>query len=147
MTKAINIFVTTIIADLFGLLITVLAWAIMGDSNAGLLVIFVFGNIFIPTLIGVILFRFVKSITYQTDSIISLLRQSVILTIIFLFGLVIWSIADGLFTDGLTGSIFYQIKQDFISEFLGYVPATIAIALIIPFIDNWLRKSLKQSAK
>ncbi len=146
MTKAINIFVTTIIADLFGLLITVLIFAIMGDSNTGILAIFVFANILIPTLIGVMLFRFLKSITSQTDSIISLLRQSVTLTISFLFGLIIWAIADVLFADGLKGSLLYQIKQNFISEFLGYVPATIAIALIIPFIDNWLRKSLKQSA-
>jgi hypothetical protein len=119
MKNAIDILLTTIIAVLLGTLITAVWFFISGEANYALLgIIWTIGALFIPTLIAVMIFSFIRSKTYPTDTTIGLYKQGLILLTILFCGILIWSILDVIFSSPLN-TFYFRLQENFVSQFLG----------------------------
>jgi hypothetical protein len=148
MKQATDIFLTTLIAILFAGLVTLLAdLCFVASDSMGLLIILVIGNLFFPTLLAVLLFRFIKSISYPSNSLKGFITQSLLLLSILLLGLLMWSVFDVVFSDAKDASFFSRLLENFSTEFLGFIPATIAISFAIPPLDYLLSSKTKSFMK
>lgn len=101
---------------------------------AGLLT---FGNILLPTLGAVIIYSFIKRWTTFTRILPTLVFQITILVILFIFGLFAWAAIDAYLFETLT---LENIKDDYKSQFSGFLPVVFSEAVLIPIFDLWLTK-------
>jgi hypothetical protein len=130
----------TLIADIFGCLGMGIFYGLKEKSLdvAFIGLIYSFGNIFIPLLIGVGLFQFLVRGTTNQIKMKVLLLQILSLLILFIMGLIAWATID-LIIDSKHLSI-ENIMGDFNSQFLGFTPALVIAAVAIPIIDKVLKK-------
>jgi hypothetical protein len=93
--------------------------------------ILTFGNIVIPTLLGVLLFQIVKNKIKFANETKTLVLRMLVLIVVFILSLIMWAIGDVGFSD-LT---LQNIKEDFNSQFSGFSLIAISLAIAIPSID------------
>ena len=130
----------TLLTDL-GCCVLMLIIFTTGESfGMGLYVsILIFGYILIPTIIAVLLFLLLRKKTTLKTPLKTILLQASILIPLFILGLYIWATIDilSLPYEKLTWE---NIQQDFNTYFSGFLPVTIAQAILIPVLDHWLTK-------
>ena len=130
----------TLLTDL-GCCVLMLIIFTTGESfGMGLYVsILIFGYILIPTIIAVLLFLLIRKKTTLKTPLKTILLQASILIPLFILGLYIWATIDilSLPYEKLTWE---NIQQDFNTNFSGFLPVTIAQAILIPVLDHWLTK-------
>ena len=137
-----RLILTTILADLAGCLTT--GVMLLFDKDISLLpfvLIFTFGNILIPTLIAALIYQQIKQMSHINQRK-TLILHSVTMTLISLLAIIIWTIIDTFYSFGLKDLTFIHIKNDFRTQFSGFIPATMSVALTIPFIDHFLTNKL-----
>lgn len=101
--------------------------------------ILTFGNILIPTLIAIILFRLLYNKTKLHNNLATKAFQAIVLSLIFVAGLYTLAILDILFLD-IGELTLVNINNDFNSQFVGFLPIAFCEALIIPFVYSLLNK-------
>jgi hypothetical protein len=126
-----RILLTTLFATLLGCLIAGVLFLFESSGMALYGAILTFGNIIIPTLLGVLIFQIVKSKINFANETKTLVLRMLVLIVMFILALVIWAIGDVAFSD-LT---LQNIKEDFNSQFSGFSIIAISLAIAIPSID------------
>lgn len=130
-----NIIKLTVLVDLASCLVMFFSTLITKPNHAFGALFFSFGNLLVPTFIGVLIFRFVRKWLIVSNPFRTVLFQTVILTFIFLIGIFIWAVADVLLYGNLHQDN-WNITKEFNSEFKFWLPALFSLAFFIPFIDN-----------
>jgi hypothetical protein len=132
--------VNCLLTAMFGLLMTI----VKGDIQYFFyLTIFTLPNIIIPGLLATIIFLSLKSKLWVADNFRDILYTGTTLTLIFLLGLITWSIIDILaFGDSLT---FDKIFKDFKTQFLGFSPLTLSTAVALPILDKRIERRIKNA--
>ena len=96
-----------------------------------------FGNILIPTLAAVLIYLLLKRWVMIASPILKIMIQILLLITIFIFGLHVWAAIDSFLFETLTWE---NIKNDYDSQFAGFLPVVLTEAILIPNIDLWLTK-------
>ena len=135
-----RIILTTILADICGCISAGLI-SLYSEENSGiflLVVIYMFGNIFIPTLIGVLLYQVIKKKLPIGNSTNRFILHITILILILVIGVLLWTMLDV-----INNFTIENLIEDFNRDFRGFIPFALVIAVAIPSIDILLtRKSL-----
>lgn len=84
----------TLLSDLAACLVMFLYYLLVDQYLAFLVLFFSFGNLFVPTLIGVPVFRLIRKKLILSNPFRTVAFQTCVLTIIFLIGILIWVKAD-----------------------------------------------------
>jgi hypothetical protein len=93
------------------------------------------GNIFFPTMIGAIIYLFIKYKVKLRNKIQTILLQVFVLCLIFVSALFIWAMIDTLLRFGEDNKFTVEnILRDYNSEFSGYLFVALFQALAIPFL-------------
>ena len=124
----------TLLADLASCLVMFLSYLVIKPNKAILALFYSFGNIFIPTFIGVLIFRLLRKKMILSDPFRTIAFQTFVLTLIFLAGIFIWATVDVLLFGNLHSG-HWNIAKEFNSEFKFWLPALFSLAFFIPFID------------
>lgn len=128
----------TLLADLVSCFIMFFSYLLFDPEHAFLALIYTFGNILIPTLIAVIIYRLLRKKTTLSNSFRTIAFQICILIIIYLIGIFIWAVADIMLFGHLTHN---NITKEFNSEFKPWLPALFSLAFFIPLIDYKIWKN------
>jgi hypothetical protein len=126
-----RIFLTTLFATLLGCFIVGMLFLFESPRMALYGAIMTFGNIIIPTLVGVLLFQVVRKKIKFVNETKTLILRMLILFLVFILALIIWAIGD----IALSGLTIKNIVDDFSSEFAGFIIIAISSAIAIPSID------------
>ena len=128
----------TLLADI-GSCLTILIYFWLADSfGMGFYVgLLTFGNILIPTLAGVLIYLLLKRWVVIASPILKIMIQILLLIAIFIFGLYVWAAIDSFLFETLTWE---NIKNDYDSQFAGFLPVVLTEAILIPNIDFFLTK-------
>ena len=141
-SKMKRLLLTTVFADLTGCLTTGIMLFFSDDlSMLPFVLIMTFGNILIPTIFAVLIYQIVKQV-YYINSCRTLILHSGTMILISIVVIIIWTIVDVIYSFGIKELTFIRIKDDFKTQFLGFIPAIISVALTIPLIENFLTKKL-----
>jgi hypothetical protein len=128
----------TFLTDLGSCLLMLIIFTFSDSFGAGLyVIILIFGNILIPTIIAVLFFLMLRKKTTLKTPLKTILLQAIILMPLYVLGLYLWATIDSLLFEKLTWE---NIQQDFNSQFSGFLPVIIAQAIQIPVLDHWLTK-------
>jgi|GEM_PF-6045107 len=130
----------TVFADLASCLVMFFSTLITKPNHAFGALFFSFGNILVPTFIGVIIFRLIRKWFIVSTSFRTILFQTVILTFIFLIGIFVWAKADVILYGNLHQDN-WNITKEFNSEFKFWLPALFSLAFFIPLIDNRISRT------
>jgi hypothetical protein len=123
--------VNCLITAMLGLIMTIVKGEIQYFAY---LTLFTLPNIIIPTLLATIIFVSLKSKLWTADNVKNVLYTGTTLTLIFILGLIAWSIIDVLtFGDSLT---FDKIFKDFKTRFLGSTLLTLSTGIALPILDK-----------
>lgn len=137
-----RLLLTTVFADLVGSLVSGLTLLFLGDFQAfPFVLIMTLFNFFIPTFLAVCLYQVVKS-GYYINLKRSIILHSVTMIAISIVGLLIFNLIDTITSVGLKGMTFTRVKNNFNSQFLGYFPATLVVALTIPIIQVFVTEKV-----
>ena len=135
------------------IILTTLALTLLGSLLAGFFAMFTegslqaflyvailtFGNILIPTFIGVLIFQVVKKKVVFSNWIKTTVVQILVMESVMLLGLFLWALSDVLTSsDQFT---LENVKEDFYSQFLGFALVGVFMAIAIPFVDHYLAKT------
>lgn len=131
MTQIIKL---TLLADLASCLVMFFSYLIINPDQAFLALFYSFGNILIPTFIGVLIFRLLRRRIILSNPFRTIAFQTFILALIFLAGVFIWATVDVLLFGNLHRE-HWNITKEFNSEFKFWLPALFSLAFFIPFID------------
>ena len=101
---------------------------------AGLLT---FGNILLPTLGAVAIFILIKGWTTLVNIAQTIFLQAIILFLLLIFGLFVWATLDAYLFETIT---WRNVKDDYESEFAGYLPVVFTEAILIPTFDFLLNR-------
>lgn len=129
----IRILFTTLLADLIGCVISFITLLFIEngeDINFLYIGLFLFGNLFFPTLIGVLVYQLLKFKLPFINSPQKFIQHILSLILVFTIALTAWTIFDVI--DDFT---FENLKDDFKNQFLGFVPAALSIAIAIPILE------------
>ncbi len=130
----------TVFADLASCLVMFFSTLITKPNHAFLALFFSFGNILVPTFIGVIIFRLIRKWFIVSTFFRTILFQTVILTFIFLIGIFVWAKVDVILYGNLHQDN-WNITKEFNSEFKFWLPALFSLAFFIPLIDNRISRT------
>ena len=134
----------TLLADIFSCFMMFIYLTIVDSFGMGLYAgILTFGNILIPTLGAVIIFTLINRRTTISNPIQTIVLQSIILCLVFIFGLFVWATIDVYLFDTLTWE---NIENDYKSQFAGFLPVVFTEALLIPsfyFLLNRQKQIMK----
>jgi hypothetical protein len=137
-----RLLLTILFADLAGCLTTGIMLFFSDDlSMLPFVLIMTFGNILIPTILAVLIYQIVKQV-YYVNLYRTLILHSGTMILISIVAIIIWIILDVIYSFGIKDLTFIHIKDDFTTQFLGFIPAIISVALTIPLIENFLTKKL-----
>jgi len=135
-----RIILTTIFASLCGCISAGLIALFSAENPAFFLIviIYMFGSIFIPTLIGVLLYQFIKKKLPIGNSTNRFILHIAILILILAIGVLLWTMLDV-----INNFTIKNLIEAFNRDFRGFIPFAFVIAVAIPAIDILLtRKSL-----
>jgi len=137
-----RLLLTTIFADLAGCLATGITLPFYGNFSAlPFVLIMTFLNIFIPTFLAVAIYQVAKGVC-NLDLKKTLVLHSVIMIAIVIVGITVWSLIDTISSFGFEGATLTNLRARFSDQFLGYLPAALAVALTIPITHEFLTKKL-----
>jgi hypothetical protein len=102
--------------------------------------IMTFGNILLPTLGAVLIYKSIKQKTILNNEIGTIILQAVLLVSLFIFGLYIWAAGEAALLRTLTWA---ETKAVYNSEFSGFLPVVFTEAILIPFIDKLITRPKK----
>jgi hypothetical protein len=135
-----RIILTTLLASLFGCCAMGILFLFKSPEDAIYVVVLSFGNILIPTLLGVIVFQLIKNKITFTNQAKTIALRILVLVLIFALALIIWALADVIFS----AFTLENVIADFNSQFLGFTPIALVLAIIIPAIDLLIDKKIKK---
>ncbi len=124
----------TLLAYLTSCLVMFLTYLIINPQDAILFLFFSFGNILIPTLISVIIFRLIIKRVQLSSSPKTIVFQIFIMTLFNSIGILIWAAIDV----KLFGELYreeWNIIKEFNAEFKPWLPALFSLAFFIPIIN------------
>ena len=131
---------TTILADICGCISAGII-SLFSEENPGIffiVVIYMFGNIFIPTFVGVVLYQVIKIKLPIGNSTNRFILHIAILILILVIGVLLWTMLDA-----INNFTIENLIENFNRDFRGFIPFAFVIAIAIPSIDILLtRKSL-----
>jgi hypothetical protein len=127
------------LSTLLGCLLGVFLLLFSDESSAFYVGILIFGNILFPTLLGVLLFQLVKRWVTFRSLTKTLVVRILVLVLLFAIGLVLWAIGDV----ALSGLTIEKVVDDFNSQFLGFTPIALCLAISIPAFDLLLSGNKK----
>lgn len=136
----------TISADVASCLIASLFLMMTSSNQAIAMLLFGTGYLFVPTLLGVFVFLWIRNQTTLNTRLNTLVFQTMILLFFFLVGALVWAIVDVLFFDKLhvqPGGLMQELE----SEFMFWLPELFFLSFFIPFMDYVLDKLNKTSGK
>lgn len=141
-----RIFLTTLFAALLGLLIIAMLLLFKGETFGTILYMgfLIIGSSIVPVLIAVLLFQIVRRQINFKNQTKTLILRILILILIFALGLIVWSFIDVIiYNAGFSDLALQNVIEDFESQFLGFIPATLPVAIAIPAIDILIEEKLK----
>lgn len=100
--------------------------------------ILTFGNILLPTLGAVLIYKLIKAKTTLKKDIWTVTLQAIILAGFFTLGLYIWAVCEAAIYKTLTWT---DAKAVYESEFSGFLPIVFSEAVLIPLLDKVLIRS------
>ena len=124
----------TLLAYLTSCLGMFLTYLIINPQNAILFLFFSFGNILIPTLISVIIFRLIIKKIQLSSSPKTIVFQIFIMTLFNSIGILIWAAINV----KLFGELYreeWNIIKEFNEEFKPWLPVLFSLAFFIPIIN------------
>jgi len=125
----------TLLSDLAASMVMFIYYLMFDQHLAFLVLFFSFGNLFVPTLIGVLVFRLLRKKLILSNSFLTVAFQTCVLTIIFLIGILVWANADVLLYGSLRDE-HWNLTKEFNSEFKIWLPALFSLALFIPILEQ-----------
>lgn len=130
-----SIFFTILMSVLTGSLVLGMLSLVSEFSFASFiyLVVMVWGNILIPTIAGVLIFRVIKK-RVRTAAVNRNLFLGCLMSLLLFIGLGLWAIFDVAIRGNPLNVV--NVRNDFYAAFQGYLPAGIVMALMLPFTDN-----------
>lgn len=123
------------LADLAACMVMFIYYLMVDQHLAYLVLFFSFGNLFVPTLIGVLVFRLLRKKLILSNSFLTVAFQTFVLTCIYLIGILIWVKADVLLYGSLRDEQ-WDLAKEFNSEFKIWLPALFSLALFIPILEQ-----------
>ena len=98
-------------------------------------IFYAFGNILIPTLVGVLIFKLIDQKTMLTRQNLTIILQIIILTILFLTCIYLWATLETFISNDLS---FKSVQEDFNREFREWLPAIFTTAIALPILNKKL---------
>ena len=133
-----RIFSLTLLSSLGGFVfVTFFFWLSSSLEKSIFMGFLVYVNILIPTFIGTLIYFLIKRWRINKSKTVNIVIQIIMLTLFFIIGLFIWATIDSLLFTTLSWD---NIKKDFDSQFMGFLPITLTIATLLPIFDLWLSK-------
>jgi hypothetical protein len=133
-----RIILLTLLADLGSCITMLIYFTVLDSFGMGLYAgVLTFGNILIPTIGAVLLFKLIKRWIIFSNSTLLIMIQVTLLAVLFIIGLFAWATIDSVLFETMT---WQNIKNDYDSQFSGFLPVVFTEALLIPIIDLWLTK-------
>lgn len=96
--------------------------------------------IFFPLIFYIALFQWLRQIITYRSTGKTLFLRIVWLLLLFLTGIALWVIGDSI-PSGLT---WVKLKEDYTSQFAGFVPVGIILSIAVPGIDMLVDEYLKK---
>jgi flagellar biosynthesis protein FlhB len=133
-----RIILLTLLADIGSCITMLIYFTVLDSFGMGLYAgVLTFGNILIPSIGAVLLFKLIKRWISLSNSTLLIMIQVTLLTVLLIFGLFVWAAIDSILFETMT---WQNIKYDYDSQFSGFLPVVLAEAVLIPIIDLWLTK-------
>lgn len=133
---------TTLLGDIAGCLFTGILVIFQGGCPAlPFILLMTFMNIFIPAFLLAASYQVIKDVSYLNFSS-TLMLHCLILSAFAIIGAGFWTICDAISVFGIKGLNFTSISDEFNVQFLGYIPATLTIALTIPVFQQLVSNRL-----
>lgn len=136
----IKFIMLTFLADLAACMVMFFYYLMVDQHLAFLVLFFSFGNLFVPTLIGVLVFRLIRKKLMRSNPFRTIAFQTCVLIIIFLIGILIWAKVDVLLYGTLHDEN-WNVAKEFNSEFKIWLPALFSLAFFIPYLDHRFSKA------
>jgi hypothetical protein len=128
----------TLLADLASCIVVLVIVTIRESLGLGLYVgFYTFWNVLIPTLVAVLIYEFVKRRTILKFDVLTILFQTIILTMLFTAGLFVWAGAEAAIFKTFNWT---NTESVFDTEFSGFMTVVFSEALVIPTLDLYFRK-------
>lgn len=130
----------TFLANLTSCLVMFFYYLMVDQHLAFLVLFFSFGNLFVPTLIGVLGFRLIRKKLIRSNPFRTIAFQTCVMSIIFLIGILIWAKLDVLLFGTLRNE-HWNVEKEFNSEFKIWLPALFSLSFFIPYLDHRFSKA------
>lgn len=127
----------TLLTDISSCLIMLIVFTLSDNIGTGLYAgILTFGNILLPTLGAVLIYKLIKDKTTSKNEIGTIILQATLLTGIFTFGLYFWAAGEAYLFKTLTWT---DISMVYDLEFSGFLPVVLTEAVVIPTLDTLMK--------
>jgi hypothetical protein len=136
-----RVLLTTLFALLWAFIFTLVLFSIESVEMGIYAATMIIGISFIPVLVAVLLFQLIRK-RIVANSTLPFIIQILLMILIMSVGLILWSVADAIPDFSLE-----NVVEDFHSQFLGFTPLALSLAIAIPAIDKLIDKIDKKANK